>query len=815
MACMAGELTVSERILYHLNSYVKYEDKYESPFDVTQDGISQACAISRAHAAIELKKMRTAGIVDERLSHVRRGKARRKVYFLTFEGKARAANVVQYVKDNGITPMVDATRVSPELASPRVRSAKRSCPLPSVKEFYGREQDLDAARKALSLPAIKVLSIKGIAGIGKTTLAAKVASELSGQRVFWYSAKPWDTNRNLADALAKFFSDNGNRKLSSYLASGKFELGELSFLLNEELGENGHVFVFDDADAFESLQEFLRVLRHRSGSAKIIVTSEASPKFYESSDVVAKKEVVEIELGGLDRKAALQLLRARGIEGPIAEELVRTTHGHPLSLEMVTESSPTEARHQVARFFEEKFYSALADEEKSILQLASVFRKPFSSDAIPRELRQARKGSMLREVAPGKFEIHSSLRSFVYDSMSGEERARWHSAAADHYLRAGDAQERLYHLIRANRSLEAEMMIARVGEDLLAQGNVQRLWEMLSFFEASKAKYKQPVMLLKARTASLVGEYDKAWSILQSISAEGESRYRAEALVEMGKIESKKGELEQASELFSEALEQARDLPCERAKALRGLGVVQGKLGNYEKAQEYLERSARDAMAVMDSKGMLLAHLELGNVFIGRGMYQEAIDHFSKCAAGFGPVELTEVHMNMGIANAHLGRNDEARLHLENAIRLADETGQPRSRACALTSLAEVLIRLGQTETAKEHCFRALDVVTELGDKLAVSAAYANLGMAERVSGNLAASEEYYDESLEALKGVDAPWQVGVRKMEFGQLLREKGDVGRARRMLEEASDLFREIDAKDMLSRAEDALRELSDDAQ
>jgi len=807
---MAGELTVSERVLYHLINYIKYEDKYEAPFDVTQDGISQACAISRAHAAIELKKMRAAGIVDERLSHVRRGKARRKVYFLTFDGKARAANVIQYVKDNDITPMVDATKVSPDLPSPRVRSAKRSSPLPSVKEFYGREQDLGAARKALSLPAIKVLTIKGIAGIGKTTLAAKIASELSGQRVFWYSAKPWDTSRNLADVLAKFFFDNGNRKLSSYLVSGKFELGELSFLLNEELGENGYAFVFDDADVLESLQEFLKVLKHSSGSAKIIVTSGSSPKFYERSDVVAKKEVVEIELGGLDRKAALQLLKARGIEGPIAEELVRTTNGHPLSLEMVTEASPTEARHQVARFFEEKFYSALAEEEKSLLQLASVFQKPFPLDAIPRELRQAKKGSMLREVAPGRFEIHASLRSFVYDSMTREERARWHSAAADHYLRAGDIQERLFHLIRANRSLEAEIMMARLGEDLLAQGNVQRLWEMLSFFEASKHKYKQPVMLLKARTASLIGEYDKAWSILQSISTESESKFRAEALVEMGKIRSKKGELEEASKLFSEALEQARELPCERAKALRGLGVVQGKLGDYSKAQEFLERSAKDAMAVMDSKGMLLAHLELGNVFIGRGMYQEAIDHFSKCAAGFGPVELTNVHINMGIANAYLGRNDEARLHLENAIRLADETGQPRSRAYALTSLAEVLIKSGQTETAKEHCFRALDVVTELGDKLGISAAYANLGMAERISGNLSASEEYYDESLAALKGVDAPWRMGERKMELGMLLEEKGDVGRARKMLEESRDLFRGIDAKDMLSKVEDALRKL-----
>ena len=106
---MAGELTVSERILFHLSNYVKFEDKYEVPFDITQDGISQSCSISRAHAAIELKKLKASGIIEEKLTHVRRGKARRKTYFLTQAGKARGAKIVQYVKDNGIEPRVDAT----------------------------------------------------------------------------------------------------------------------------------------------------------------------------------------------------------------------------------------------------------------------------------------------------------------------------------------------------------------------------------------------------------------------------------------------------------------------------------------------------------------------------------------------------------------------------------------------------------------------------------------------------------------------------------------------------------------------------------
>jgi tetratricopeptide (TPR) repeat protein len=807
---MGGSLTVSERILFHLSAYVKYEGKYEAPFGITQDGIAQACGISRAHAAIELKKLKASGIVDERLSHVRRGKTRRKVYFLSHEGKQRGSAIVQYVRENNIDAMVDPDRISQELDRSRGRRARKSSPMPDLKYFFGRRREIAELTKALTEPSLKVISLRGIAGIGKTTLAVRLASTVTGQRVFWHAVKPWDSPKSVADALGAFFSENGSKRLANYLSSGRFEMGEVGFLLNEVLVENGYLFIFDDADSSPSAQDFLRLFRLNCGPGKMVVTVESQPGFYDPEDVIATREVAEVELDGLERGAALDILRVRGIEGEIADEMVTLTKGHPLSLEMVTVTNSEEARYQVSRFFEEKFYADLDESEKSLLQLASVFQRPFSVDAIPRELRSVRKASMLREVAPGRFEIHASLREFVYGHMSADDRARWHSVVADYYLRQEESSERLHHLLRAGRTLEAEMLIAREGESLIEGGDPRRMWDLLRAHDPIKERYLQPVNLLKGRLASLVGEHSEGDSILGNLAAEAETPVRAEALVELGLMRSRQGRLEEASSLFSEALALSAGEPRLRAKALRGTGVVEAKLGNHDRAKELLEASAVDSLSAMDQNGMLRAHMELGKVLMEQGRFEDAIGHFSKCAAGFGPADLAGLYSNLGVACLRLGRAQDARVNLENAVRLSEETGQPRTLAGASMELCGVLLSLGEIVEARERCFHALEVFTELDDRLGVSSAYHRLSEIEGRAGDSHASEECCRESLRALEGVDAPREVAMRRMEIGRMLAESGSREAAAEQLSLSLELFRSVEDNDMVDSLGRELRTL-----
>ena len=112
---MPGGITVGERIILHLSAFSRYQDDYDVPFDVSQDGIASAVRISRAHAAIELKKLRESGDVLERLAHIRRGKTRRKVYFLSPKGEERSKDIREYAIKEGIDigPLLDLKRCDP------------------------------------------------------------------------------------------------------------------------------------------------------------------------------------------------------------------------------------------------------------------------------------------------------------------------------------------------------------------------------------------------------------------------------------------------------------------------------------------------------------------------------------------------------------------------------------------------------------------------------------------------------------------------------------------------------------------------------
>lgn len=86
-------LTVDERVILHLMEYSLYEEDYEAPEGMTQAGIASGISVARKHIPRGVNKLMAEGLIACRVSHVKASKQRKKVYHLTFEGKALARRI--------------------------------------------------------------------------------------------------------------------------------------------------------------------------------------------------------------------------------------------------------------------------------------------------------------------------------------------------------------------------------------------------------------------------------------------------------------------------------------------------------------------------------------------------------------------------------------------------------------------------------------------------------------------------------------------------------------------------------------------------
>jgi len=195
-------VTVGERILVHLSGFLRHVDAYECPVEMTQDGIAAALSLSRAHVALELKRLKTTGRVEERMAHVANARSRRKVYELTPAGQEVARRMREHARSRSLqlagpegrrevlgTEAIDALRraglreseaVQRVLASDVVElprpEAPKPLPAPS-RPFFGRADELRRAREWLGSDSEGVAVIIGVAGIGKSAFLAKLLAD--------------------------------------------------------------------------------------------------------------------------------------------------------------------------------------------------------------------------------------------------------------------------------------------------------------------------------------------------------------------------------------------------------------------------------------------------------------------------------------------------------------------------------------------------------------------------------------------------------------------------------------------------------------
>ncbi len=808
-------VTVGERILVHLSGFLRHADAYECPVEMTQDGIAAALAISRAHAALELKRLRTTGRVGERMAHVANARSRRKVYDLTTAGQeiarrmrdhARARTLV-LVAPEGVrrdvlgTEAIEALRraglreseaVQRVLASDRVeipRPEPQKVATSPGRSFFGREVERHALKEWLAADPGPVAVVIGVAGIGKSALVAKLL-ETEPRPTYVRRVYAHDDAHGLLSSFADFLSRQGRRRLKAVLVRPAYDPVEAIAVLREDL--QGCVVAIDDLHACPAADTLLRSLLERPPEAKILVASRTQPAFYEPPDLL-RGRVVEVRLEGLDPSAAGELLAFRGAALPpdVTRRVIAATRGHPLALELFAASGLDAGAVETDRYVVETVLEDLDDASEDLLRTFAVLRRPARSPealgATLSQLRRLVRRALLHHRDEG-YLLHDLVKEFFLRRMADGPRREAHRRAAAYWAGREDRLEEAYHRIEAGEPEVAAVRLASAGP---------------SFAEGARAGDLEACLLrvprdarmdgLLAETEMFLGKFEEARTVLEGIVARGPAPERLRARIQIGRIANRMTAYAEARAILVESVEEARTLgdSLVEGEALRALGGVERKLGDLPAALDHLTRAS--GLLPEGSRERIRTLTDLGATLIARGDLAAAKARLLEAAAAVhrGTREDAAIQINLGIVQAKEGDPRGAAASFDRSADLALRTGEVRFASLALANAVDNLLRIEQTEAAAERAEKALGLARTIGDPIALSTARANLGLVFAKRGEWGKAEEHLLGSVAIIERLDNPYSLATRYEEIARMYEAQGRAGDAAPWRSRADDLF------------------------
>jgi len=106
------KVTLNQKVLVHLVSFVKYADRLDAPATITQQGIADALRVRRSHVTLVLQSLSSHGLVSSHTMRIEGGRRRKKAYFLTPHGYERARETRALLESLPVHLLDDGTEVA-------------------------------------------------------------------------------------------------------------------------------------------------------------------------------------------------------------------------------------------------------------------------------------------------------------------------------------------------------------------------------------------------------------------------------------------------------------------------------------------------------------------------------------------------------------------------------------------------------------------------------------------------------------------------------------------------------------------------------
>jgi predicted ATPase/DNA-binding XRE family transcriptional regulator len=381
---------------------------------------------------------------------------------------------------------------------------------------------------------------------------------------------------------------------------------------------------------------------------------------------------------------------------------------------------------------------------EAIGSLACNSAQPAESGDVLAEVMGLVGHSLLRseEQADGepRFRMLETIREYGLERLiaSGEEDGAWR-AHATHYLELAETAQPV--LLGSEQGIWLERL-EREQDNLraaLAWAHDQGAWETglrlagaLGDYWWQRGHFTEGRSWLEALLAGVEGEH--AEQVANSV--------RATALFAAGQLAIEQGDLAVAATHLEQSLDLYRRLgdTLGIARVLNGLGTARREQGQIQQATTLYDESLALYQAMGATRGIAVAQLNRGV-----DAYQE-------------------------------GDFEEARARHEDSLRLFQQAEDATGSALALSNLAFVSSEQGDAERAAGLAKQALALAREMGDQRVTVLALLAVGQAAREQGDPLRARQVLEEAIELSDGLAYAFGCGVGRAGLAVVRQDLGD---------------------------------------